>query len=430
MTTEIAILNKTAVALAADSAVSSQHKIFPTAEKIFTLSKHHPVGIMVYSAANFMGTPWETIIKIFRDRIETKHFPTVAEYAQEFRNFIQSLPCDTENETANVYFGLESFISQILNKAGAYVDREANQKESLSKEEVDKIVSAVIINEFQRLQQQSDAPIADVFSEDEFFSIFGASIDEAYKQIEPFSSQVPDLYMRFKATAYALFSKKTFEPSYSGVVVAGFGEDQFFPAVSSFKVGLSLSGNLHWVDDLESKISHQTPSDLMAFAQRDMIEVFTAGVHPHFESMIQSLFYNMIDDFTSMLNESAQNVESQNGEQANNIREFAKSYKKKLTDSFHDEINKYKYDNHIGPILKIVSILPKSELALFAETLVNLTGIKRRMSFDRESVGGPTDVAIITKGDGFVWIKRKHYFDSNLNHHFFQNYFGGKNAES
>ncbi|WP_319764463.1 hypothetical protein [Maridesulfovibrio sp.] len=429
MTTEIAILNKTAVALAADSAVSSQHKIFPTAEKIFTLSKHHPVGIMVYSAANFMGTPWETIIKVFRDRIGTKHFSTVAEYAQEFRLFLQGLPCDTENEAANVYFGLDSFISQALNKAGAYVDREANKKDSLSKEEVDTIVCEVLLDEFEILKQQHNAPITNSFSEEEFCSTYAASINEAYKQIEPFSSQISDLYIKFKAAAYALFSKTTFEPSYSGVVVAGFGEDQFFPAVSSFKVGLSLRGNLHWIDDLESQISHKTPSDLMAFAQRDMIEVFTAGVHPHFESMIQSLFYNMINDFTSMLNESAQSVESQNGEQANNIREFAKSYEKKLTDSFHDEIHKYKYDNHVGPILKIVSILPKSELALFAETLVNLTGIKRRMSFDRESVGGPTDVAIITKGDGFVWIKRKHYFDPSLNHHFFQNYFGDKNAE-
>ena len=34
---------------------------------------------------------------------------------------------------------------------------------------------------------------------------------------------------------------------------------------------------------------------------------------------------------------------------------------------------------------------------------------------DRETVGGPIDVAVITKGDGFVWVKRKHYFEAEYN---------------
>ena len=32
-----------------------------------------------------------------------------------------------------------------------------------------------------------------------------------------------------------------------------------------------------------------------------------------------------------------------------------------------------------------------------------------------ETVGGPVDVAIISKADGFVWIKRKLYFRPELN---------------
>ena len=56
-----------------------------------------------------------------------------------------------------------------------------------------------------------------------------------------------------------------------------------------------------------------------------------------------------------------------------------------------------------------------------AESLVHLTYLKRRFTMAEESVGGPVDVAIITKGDGFIWIKRKHYFDPKLNQHFFKN---------
>ncbi len=46
---------------------------------------------------------------------------------------------------------------------------------------------------------------------------------------------------------------------------------------------------------------------------------------------------------------------------------------------------------------------------------MSLTSLKRRVSFEQETVGGPVDVAIISKGDGFIWQKRKHYFETTLN---------------
>jgi len=53
-----------------------------------------------------------------------------------------------------------------------------------------------------------------------------------------------------------------------------------------------------------------------------------------------------------------------------------------------------------------------------AENLVSITSIEKKMSLDIESVGGPIDVAVISKGDGFIWYKRKHYFDKEYNPHF------------
>jgi hypothetical protein len=49
---------------------------------------------------------------------------------------------------------------------------------------------------------------------------------------------------------------------------------------------------------------------------------------------------------------------------------------------------------------------------------VALTSLKRRVSSDAETVGGAIDVALISKGDGFVWIKRKYYFPEQLNPQF------------
>ena len=76
---------------------------------------------------------------------------------------------------------------------------------------------------------------------------------------------------------------------------------------------------------------------------------------------------------------------------------------------------KSRQEHYWRPVVQIVATLPKDELASMAEALVNLTKFRRRVTTVPETVGGPIDVAVITKGDGFVWIKRKHYFTGELN---------------
>jgi hypothetical protein len=66
VTSEVALLNRSAVALAADSATTVTYwerdhyetRYFKGTNKIFHLSTVHPVGIMIYAAANLQGAPW------------------------------------------------------------------------------------------------------------------------------------------------------------------------------------------------------------------------------------------------------------------------------------------------------------------------------------------------------------------------------------
>jgi len=92
MTAEIVIMNKTAVALAADSAVTIGQekgpKIFNSVNKLFTLSKYHPVGVMIYGNATFMDVPWESIIKSYRSGLGKQKFSTLKEYAGNFISFL------------------------------------------------------------------------------------------------------------------------------------------------------------------------------------------------------------------------------------------------------------------------------------------------------------------------------------------------------
>src|SRR4051812_20325185 len=93
MTAEVAVMNAQAVALAADSAVSinGTSKSFTSADKIFGLghSAGEPIAAMVYGNAEFMGIPWETVLKAFRRELIGRGLPTVKAYAEEFAQFVK-----------------------------------------------------------------------------------------------------------------------------------------------------------------------------------------------------------------------------------------------------------------------------------------------------------------------------------------------------
>ena len=74
--------------------------------------------------------------------------------------------------------------------------------------------------------------------------------------------------------------------------------------------------------------------------------------------------------------------------------------------------------------MNAVDSLSKDDLSEMTERLIYLTYLERRITFAEKSVGGPVDVALISKGDGLIWMKRKCCFQPELNHHFhfFANY--------
>ena len=97
MTSEVVIINRSAVALAADSAVTvtywhrgePERRFFKGANKIFNLSSAHPVGLMTYASATIQGVPLEVIVKAYRAQLGGECFETLDGYAKGFFEFVQ-----------------------------------------------------------------------------------------------------------------------------------------------------------------------------------------------------------------------------------------------------------------------------------------------------------------------------------------------------
>lgn len=117
MTAEIALMNKSALALAADSAVTlSGGKVYNSVNKLFMLSKYEPIGIMIYGNAEMNGTPLETVIKEYRRILNNRRYPHVNEYCLDFVKFLEDCNIFTsEAKDDNLFLHIASFFTYIRN---------------------------------------------------------------------------------------------------------------------------------------------------------------------------------------------------------------------------------------------------------------------------------------------------------------------------
>ena len=227
-----------------------------------------------------------------------------------------------------------------------------------------------------------------------------------------------------KLTEIAIFSlTKDYDTGLtSGVVVAGYGENETFPALEMFHVDGIFRNTLKFSRKLSTAVGREKTASIIPLAQSEMVSAFMEGIDPEYQNHIDGTIRAMLSSYSStLLDQLAPSL----AEMRDQYEEKMSQANNELAQNFMDEMRRYRDERFIQPVVGIVEQLPKSELAAMAESLVNLTLFRRRVTPDAETVGGPIDVAVISRGDGFIWIKRKHYFQAELNPHFLSNYFRG-----
>lgn len=217
---------------------------------------------------------------------------------------------------------------------------------------------------------------------------------------------------RLRTMCIEVLTRAVFSSSNSGVVFAGFGEKEYAPSLIEIDINGLIENRPRYLIRKKHVIDDNTISSIIPFAQKEVVYTFMEGIDPRLEDLINkttsSLFYSVANAIISQ-------VEDKKGKLTGGLkRKIDKALENLIVDLFKIWTTQRR-SVHWGPVTTIVSSLPKDELAAMAESLVNLTKFRRRVSTERETVAGPIDVAIITKGDCFIWVKRKHYFDPWLN---------------
>jgi hypothetical protein len=415
MTAEIVVVNAIGVALAADSAVTigSESKVYTSADKLFLLSNSAPIGIMIYGNSNFVGVPWETIIKAYRAE-RRRGFATVREYAKDFLAFLTTGPLlPLQKQRQDVHRILQYFFYTFMRA----VDRRLQQDmkgaaKKLSTSDIKKILDDVSIASEETVKKRKNIVGLPRNVRSTVRHVFGRDIEKfrnSALQKLPISAAAS---RRLASTAVEVLVRECFKPGVSGVVVAGFGTREYMPAFVSYRLEGMIEGHPRFYLEHEERVDSDNHSFVRSFAQGDMVHTFMEGIDPDLLQMIEeSTRHVFAGAFEAILHE----VKSLDPKLAGSLLKKVGKRLSSLLDGLIKQWQDRRREDHWGTVMDVVSVLPKDELAAMAEAMVNLTKFKRRVSAGVETVGGPIDVAVITKGDGFVWVKRKHYFEPSLN---------------
>ncbi|MBO6621954.1 MAG: hypothetical protein JJ892_09035 [Balneola sp.] len=429
MTAEIAVMNKKAVALAADSAVTigSSGKIYSSENKLFMLSKYYPVGVMIFSNAQFMGVPWDLLIKVYREELDDKSFDKVEDYAVDFIEWLRCiktgiLPLEKRKQ----------YISSIIyniSKEQILAARDYMFTNIYEKSETDKVEQKDIESAFFDYFHLASKKIKEIKSE------FGITKNEIKKgqnirDIVEAAFSTTEVKISVKDEHYKIIEDVVVQimqkiiTSYTGLVFAGFGEEEYYPSICSYKIG-NLYGSKLKYDTYQSS-NGEGSSAIIPFAQSEMVTRFIEGIDPAYIEFFGEYLSDIINGYPK---EILDIVDGLDDKKSASLDKKISKISTKIKQDIEAKLQELTTEKFINPIISNLDNLPIDELAEMALSLVNITSFKRRVSIDElETVGGPVDVAVITKGDGFIWIKRKHYFDSSNNHHFFNNYYKtGKN---
>ncbi|MBU1670653.1 MAG: hypothetical protein KKF41_16365 [Actinobacteria bacterium] len=429
MTAEIVVMNREAVALAADSAVTIQkgrdEKVITSANKIFTLSRKCPVGVMMFGGANHMGVPWETVVSLYQERLGAGCFDTLEEYADDFMGFLSGeMRLYPESEQRDYFAATVTdcfvLVKNVLRDAvNSLVEENPAATDEQKREAANKAFRA-ILKVWDKAEELPGTP-ADL--PERLEGEYGKVIREIRRKVFRRWPASPSYSGRLNRLALDIFIKSPSAPQFgtlSGVVVAGFGEKDIFPTVVEFLVGGVVCDHLRFKKDRVSGTGSGTRAAVIPFARREMVNAFMEGAEPAYNDTVFNRYGVALDAYRELVEGLIGELKDAGDKE--DYRKRADSIRKGAAE-IPRELAAFRRKKYVIPVIDVIAGLPKNELSEIAESLVNLTSFRTRMSFAAESVGGPIDVAVITRSDGFVWIKHKHYFAPELNPQFFINYF-------
>lgn len=410
MTSEIAVMNQRAIALAADSAVTlldggktivrNEHK------KLFQFADDLPVGVMIFGAADLMGHPWDLLLEFSRAGTKPRPLPHLRDYADSFfarmdGQEIYFPPARQADEYKRLLASVFRFImccAHHLHEAGAESSDDA-------------ILGKAINLVWNRYKTYPDGrPRKDLAC---FPAGFAVTVEKDYREViadliaASFGAFALDQRAGEQLHDIALFCvvKDLFLEDVTGLVFGGFGADEPYPSVTTYHASAVVGGIVKRARIEETTIDGDLHAAVSLYGEADAAYALLRGIAPDLEARVYGTFHKMGRDLVDGVVDSFGNIDPAARE---SVRRACQSERVPLAvQDCYDSINAFQQEAYVDPVLAVVEISSRQELAETACALVELEIFKQRIAGQDPTAGGAVDVAVISRDAGFSWWKRQ-----------------------
>lgn len=427
MTSVVGILNKQGLAIAADSAVTRtrnsgrpEEKVTKNGNKMIRMSNDDPIAVMITGGADFLGVPWDVIVRRFRQRKgeEKKHYPTVEACVNDFFDYVASNDALWDYGRCSDYlYAVASWlfneaIDEISDENDRFCDGSMKYPEQFMKA-FTRILSCIA----QDMLRGLGSPHFENYPLDEFRRDAAKTLDsffweradkEEFSDVpETFPQEVLDaIRPTFEAALLVVMGSKMENDTSSRLVFTGYGVDQGNPSLVSAVVceGYAHRVNYSIAPEDIVYINEDRPVAICPFAQDDVMKAILQGIH---EKWSKNAF-KALDEMTGAMDSVAYKMVPE--EEAGYLCGYLCSVDvEDLKDRFYKEGWRLNEDRTREWERCLERYTPE-DLAVIADSLIDLTGLHRALTFQQEGVGGIVDLAVITKDEGFKWLRRKGWY--------------------
>ena len=402
MSVGVCVINRNGIALAADSAgtYTGNKMFYNSMNKVFSLSRKYVYGAITYGATTIYNVSIDQVLKEFRAYLDAQvPMDDFFEVLPAFEEFIKRKITYYKFDIAEANH-CNTLIKNLVVNWGKKIKAVASNADA---QDQIKTVLAELSVEMDRSIRIINYDVSSHVDKN-----YSAYFNELVGIVVPELNNFPDLKERFWGHICHYFNLSLTNETNNamGLFFAGYGRNDAFPKFIHIEFYRVVGGKVKYklIERYEESNNH---AQIVPLAQRDVILTFCRGISNTFVNYIPQKVESIINTKINTLSDAFTD------EQKNELKAAFSSSKNDIASAIGAVIQK----ENVNPILDSVQLIPLPEMAFLAESLVNITSLKRTFAIDgnQQTVGGPTDVAVMSKGDGFVWIKRKHYFDDKIN---------------
>lgn len=392
MTAQVAVLNTQGVALASDSAVTitggAVPRTYQSADKIFPI-QGEPVAVLHSGTASFWGVPWQVLVETWsQDRDRTPQ-PIMAAYAREFVDWLATQATVLTPQAKDNYFQwmvrdvllvLRGVIHRRLGEMG--VEPVAGYAQGPVAAVVDEVTEAFIA----KLEAAETYEGLETFDGAGLFRRLSDSLFGLFEWVFDDTPRTTTLEGRLEHLGSLLATKV--EPFERDAVLAfvGYGAEDFFPSCYRMTVSGAVGDVVRVCDTSTSAVSTTSQVTIVPLGQTAAIDLFLRGVSPQYRAVAHDALDELAGDAVDA------------GGEKNDIDDAHAA--------LDEEFDTLEWQSFLSPMLDVVETLPVVETLRLADSLVGLASL-RGLIHGESSVGGPVDLARISKQRGFEWVRSK-----------------------